>query len=82
MLTFGKEKTARDILENGYVDFIAIGRPRLADPDWYKKIISGQEPSYCLTCRTCMWFSDPQKCPARHRLYAQEKMQNENLLIV
>lgn len=75
-----KGETARDILENGYVDFIAIGRARLADPDWYKKIISGQEPSYCLTCRTCMWFSDPQKCPARHRLYAQEKMQNENYI--
>ena len=65
-------EVARAILEKNYVDFIAIGRARLADPNWYHKIIAGEIPSYCFNCRTCLWFSEPQKCPARRRLNQQK----------
>ena len=55
------------ILDNGYSDFVAASRAILADPQWPSKIINGEDVDSCLHCRSCSWFSDCHKCPARKK---------------
>ncbi len=47
---------AEQQLENGDQDFIGLGRPLLADPDWAKKAKEGQAESItrCIGCLYCM----------------------------
>lgn len=59
---------ARDILEKGYADFVAVGRARMADPNWYNKIANGEEPVKCFHCPVCFWLFDETRCPARRKL--------------
>jgi len=35
-------------------DFIALGRPLIADPDWVEKVRRGEPPRRCLACNTCV----------------------------
>ena len=42
------------ILEEGHADMVAVGRPIIRDPDFPKKILSGdQRPSSCQNCNRC-----------------------------
>jgi 2,4-dienoyl-CoA reductase-like NADH-dependent reductase (Old Yellow Enzyme family)/thioredoxin reductase len=43
---------ARSALTAGQADFVGLGRPFLADPDWVRKTEAGDEPSilYCAAC--------------------------------
>lgn len=45
-------KEAEKLLVNGYADYISIGRPLLADPDYVKKAISGRDNEIrpCIAC--------------------------------
>jgi len=47
---------AEEILLNGKADFIALGRPLLADPEWTNKVREGQikEIRPCIYCLNCM----------------------------
>ena len=56
-------EVAEQILQNGYADFIAVGRGHLCDPAWGNKVLYGKEPTKCLHCRNCMWYIDGEKCP-------------------
>ena len=64
---------ARDVLEKGYADFVAVARPRLADPNWYNKIAKGEEPNKCFKCKVCFWLFDETRCPARKKLAQEEQ---------
>jgi 2,4-dienoyl-CoA reductase-like NADH-dependent reductase (Old Yellow Enzyme family) len=48
-------KVMEEILRNGYADLLAIGRPLIRDPQFPKKILSGDSsPASCLNCNRCL----------------------------
>lgn len=51
-----KPETAEEILRKGQADFIAIGRPLLADPDWPNKARQGKTENIrlCISCNYCI----------------------------
>lgn len=54
---------AEQVLEKGQADFVALGRPFLADPDILKKALEGRAADirrcvYCLNCTT--WGTRPE----------------------
>ncbi|WP_375572683.1 hypothetical protein ABWH93_06440 [Seohaeicola saemankumensis] len=51
---FGDPVTAAAALANRDADFIALGRPLLADPDWAKNARAGTEVTRCLACNSCV----------------------------
>ncbi|RMF25701.1 MAG: NADH:flavin oxidoreductase, partial [Deltaproteobacteria bacterium] len=53
----GRPEVARRVLEEESADFIALGRPLLADPDWARKVKEGREDEIrpCIACNeTCL----------------------------
>ncbi len=53
----GRPEVARKVLEEGSADFIALGRPLLADADWPRKVKEGREEDIrpCIACNeTCL----------------------------
>ncbi|MDM7946735.1 MAG: NAD(P)-binding protein [Oceanibaculum nanhaiense] len=50
----GDPALARQAVESGEVDFIALGRPLLADPDWVTKAKEGKAVRRCLACNSCV----------------------------
>ncbi|MDI6619104.1 MAG: FAD-dependent oxidoreductase [Clostridiales bacterium] len=46
----GKPEVAEEVLENGWCDFIMLGRPLLADPYWPRKVKEGKvrEINHCI----------------------------------
>lgn len=49
----------------GLVDFVSVGRAMLADGDWSSYALNNTPlASPCLKCKRCLWFSNPDKCPA------------------
>ena len=53
------------LIEEGDCDFVAYGRPFLADAAFVPH--SRQDMTYkpCFECRRCRWFTDGEACPAR-----------------
>jgi len=57
---------AHDLLGKNLVDFVAVGRGLLADPNWTKKAIAGEDVDVCYHCRPwCKYAKDGHKCPWR-----------------
>lgn len=50
----GRVSDASQALAAGKADFIALGRPLLADPDWVRKAAEGQPVRQCLACNSCV----------------------------
>ncbi len=50
----GRPGQAIDAIENGDADFIALGRPLLADANWVQKAQRGKPVRLCLSCNTCV----------------------------
>ena len=50
----GDPKVAEDALDEGKADFVALGRPLLADPEWVAKAQHGRPIRRCLACNTCV----------------------------
>lgn len=64
------EYADRIIAENK-ADLVAIGRPQLADPDFFNKSINKQQISECNYCGTCLYFTigaDSVACPQNPEL--------------
>lgn len=54
------------LLENDLVDFVALGRPQLADPEWTNHVLGEQPVNPCLVCKPkCRWYENSSLCPAR-----------------
>ena len=53
------------LLENDLCDFVAYGRPFLADENFMKESLI--DPAYdpCLSCKQCQWFENIDKCPGQ-----------------
>lgn len=58
----------RFLLENDYVDLVAIGRGMFADPEFANHVIAGEPVNRCFGCGgnvgKCFWFTDHTLCPA------------------
>ena len=50
----GDPATAERAVSQGKADFIALGRPLIADPDWVEKVRRGEPIRRCLACNTCI----------------------------
>lgn len=50
----GDPTAARAAIADGKADFVALGRPLLADPDWPRKVRAGEPVRRCLACNTCV----------------------------
>lgn len=51
---YGDPAEAQAAITGGKADFIALGRPLLADPDWVRKAERGDAVRRCLACNTCV----------------------------
>ncbi|SFC20986.1 NAD(P)/FAD-dependent oxidoreductase [Clostridium uliginosum] len=51
-----KPDFAESLLEEGNLDFVALGRQLLADPEWGKKAVEGREKEIrpCISCLHCI----------------------------
>ena len=53
------------LLENKLCDFVAYGRPFLADKLFLKNSLDNFDYAPCYRCKTCQWFINGEKCPAK-----------------
>ena len=51
---YGDPQDAKDVIAAGDADFITLGRPLLADPDWVRKAENNEHPRQCIACNTCV----------------------------
>ena len=59
-------RRANFLIEQGFADFVNIGRPLLADPQWVSKAQHHEEMIIeCINCRPkCKWYTNGSDCPA------------------
>lgn len=50
----GEPAAAMRAVDDGFVDFVALGRPLLADPDWVRNVRNGRAVRMCIACNTCV----------------------------
>lgn len=50
----GDPRQAEAVITRGDADFVALGRPLLADPAWAKKVKSGRPVRMCIACNSCV----------------------------
>jgi 2,4-dienoyl-CoA reductase-like NADH-dependent reductase (Old Yellow Enzyme family) len=50
----GNPALAGRVLAEGIADFVALGRPLVADPQWVRKARAGEPVRRCLSCNTCV----------------------------
>jgi hypothetical protein len=50
----GDPAVAREAIETGKADFVALGRTLIAEPEWAAKLTRGEPPRHCLACNTCV----------------------------
>jgi dimethylglycine catabolism A len=50
----GDPAAAAEAVAGGKADFIALGRPLIADPEWVNKLRRGEPVRRCLACNTCV----------------------------
>lgn len=80
-------KQAEEQLQAGIQDFVALGRPHLADPHWVQKIQTGCE-SDIKRCICCLWCFESMEhnaylgtagtCAVNPRMGAEKKFENMN----
>jgi NADPH2 dehydrogenase len=63
------EERAEYLIENNLADFVALGRPILADPSWPNHVMNKEQVNICSSCKPkCRWYEDSGLCPAVQRL--------------
>jgi NADPH2 dehydrogenase len=56
------------LIGNNLADFVAVGRPMLADPFWVRNVKNNLPVNVCSSCRPrCRWFEDSSFCPGLQR---------------
>jgi 2,4-dienoyl-CoA reductase-like NADH-dependent reductase (Old Yellow Enzyme family) len=50
----GDPADAMRAINDGHADFVALGRPLLADPDWPMRVQRGEAVRMCIACNTCI----------------------------
>lgn len=54
---------AKWMQEQGEVDYLALGRALLCDPQWVQKEGQEEDIAVCRNCRKCLWNMDYHMCP-------------------
>lgn len=50
-----RPETAEKLIEDGVVDFVGLGRPSIADPEWPNKAQCGKKTIHtCISCGNCL----------------------------
>ena len=64
-----RPEDADRLIADGLVDLVAVGKGILADPAWARKALDGnsEEINYCIGCRRCLWFTNPESCLVRKK---------------
>lgn len=83
----GDPETAIRAVEGGSADFVALGRPLLADPAWVNKVMRGETVRMCIACNTCvdsMRLGERLQClvnptTGRERAFAEAERQGKTL---
>ncbi|MFC1966778.1 FAD-dependent oxidoreductase [Chloroflexota bacterium] len=80
----GKPELAEQVLKDNKADFIGLGRPLIADPDWPDKVAEGhsKEVRYCISCNECLRVSFVHKAPIRCTVNATAGREREYGTIV
>ena len=61
------------LVENDLADFVALGRPNLADPAWTNHLKNNEPINTCFSCKPkCRWYENSALCPARKKLETGE----------
>ncbi len=50
----GDPELARRAVQDGHADFVALGRPLLADPEWVNRALHGKAVRMCIACNSCV----------------------------
>jgi 2,4-dienoyl-CoA reductase-like NADH-dependent reductase (Old Yellow Enzyme family) len=50
----GDPEAAIRAVEDGKADFVALGRPLLADAEWVNRVQAGKSVRMCIACNTCV----------------------------
>jgi dimethylglycine catabolism A len=50
----GDPSAAKDAIASGKADFVSLGRPLIADPEWVTKMMRSESPRHCLACNSCI----------------------------
>jgi 2,4-dienoyl-CoA reductase-like NADH-dependent reductase (Old Yellow Enzyme family) len=59
------QERASWLIENDLVDFVALGRPQLADPAWVNHVKNNEQVNICSSCKPkCRWYENSDLCPA------------------
>lgn len=53
------------LVENNTCDFVAYGKPFLADENFLKESLKNHDFNPCFGCKNCKWFVSGEKCPAQ-----------------
>lgn len=53
------------LIENNDCDFVAYGKPFLADARFIERSLNDSNYKPCFECRNCQWFINGEKCPAQ-----------------
>lgn len=57
------------LIRSGMADFVAVGRPQLADPHWVRHVQNSMDVNLCLGCKPkCRWYESSSLCPALKRV--------------
>ena len=51
---YGDPADAKEVISSGDADFVALGRPLLADSEWVNKASHHETPRPCIACNTCV----------------------------
>jgi len=61
------------LIERNYCDFVAYGRPFLADGGFIERSLTDNDYKPCFVCRNCQWFINGEKCPALLKRKAKDQ---------
>ncbi len=83
----GNPADAIRAVEDGHADFVALGRPLLADQQWVHKVMRGEAVRMCIACNSCingMRTGSRLHClvnpvTGRERLYGDERAREARL---
>ena len=80
----GNPVLAERVLKEGKADFIGLGRPLIADPDWVKKVAEGRvkQIRLCIACNDCSKVTILDKGPLRCTVNATAGREREYGMIM
>jgi len=61
-------RTGNYLIENNLSDFVAYGKPFLADENFIVKSLHDVDYKPCLKCKNCQWFTNGKRCPVQLKL--------------